>query len=487
MKRRLFLLTLGLVTLWGKRVQARRQQGQLEQVDPGEGNALIKRQKIVATKEAIYRIGKMEPVFTGNIFRLVSAAPVGRWALFVQDLRPESTDKTVYVNNQTGWQTFGEQKLWLYDANRRSLTLIYRVHDDPDTRTYRDFIGPTWFPNSNKALFTISEYRVQTDPDKSEKAIFLPDSHGIADVERARFHPVSIPFDVCLTSRDGLGPNLLWLFGYNKDNKNTLLTCFLRADGTFSPVATLYPDKPVDNGFGINDNCGLSKDGQSAIVSLQPDDTGDKWYSVRLRDTQVVLLAEQPKDVVYHPESLPALSLDTDLGETVSGKEGRLATTDALWLEATRPRPDKLFPRGLVTPSVDHYLSVNFNVVLLDLSAVLFSLDDTLYAVHLTTVDPLFFRDQVMSNASQIVWRLLEYAKTHDNNLPFDTHEIEEALATVDHTGPLAEFVYTYKGPTDLSKIANRKETALGYIRGPGGRAVVFADEETKWEATEED
>ena len=43
-------------------------------------------------------------------------------------------------------------------------------------------------------------------------------------------------------------------------------------------------------------------------------------------------------------------------------------------------------------------------------------------------------------------------------------------------------FVYTYSGPTNLSKIEKPSETALGYIPSPGGRALIFADGHVKWE-----
>ena len=101
MNRRHFFLTLGLgaTALAATATLARKQ------------SSGSRPPRIVTTKTNAYLIGKIEPVLTGKI-REVKPAPGGRYALITQDLRPEPTDGVKLP--------FGEQKLWLYDALRRT-------------------------------------------------------------------------------------------------------------------------------------------------------------------------------------------------------------------------------------------------------------------------------------------------------------------------------------------------------------------------------
>ena len=42
-------------------------------------------------------------------------------------------------------------------------------------------------------------------------------------------------------------------------------------------------------------------------------------------------------------------------------------------------------------------------------------------------------------------------------------------------------FVYSYGGPTGLAQITSPATTQLGYVSGPGGRAIIWADGHVTW------
>lgn len=90
-------------------------------------------------------------------------------------------------------------------------------------------------------------------------------------------------------------------------------------------------------------------------------------------------------------------------------------------------------------------------------------------------------RTEAMSQAKQVALAMHMYAADYDGRLP-------DAAAWQAATQPYVEdplmlegFVYTYDGPSDLSKVEKPAETVLGYIQCEGGRAVAYVDGHVKW------
>ena len=126
-----------------------------------------------------------------------------------------------------------------------------------------------------------------------------------------------------------------------------------------------------------------------------------------------------------------------------------------------------------------------------DLSAVLYVVDGAVYAVPLMRVTPSRYtsllREQTLHNAKTIGLAVMMYAQDYDETLPrpgdisdaVNPYVKDNAVFVAPGTG--APFTYVLQGGL-LKNIASPSTTVLGYLNGPGGRAVVYADGHAKWE-----
>jgi hypothetical protein len=89
-------------------------------------------------------------------------------------------------------------------------------------------------------------------------------------------------------------------------------------------------------------------------------------------------------------------------------------------------------------------------------------------------------RAMLMSNAKQLGLAMIMYAQDYDETLPTGDN-INAKLEPYLKTDTLFQgFTYTYGGGP-LKDIERPAETELGYVTGPGGRAVIFADGHVVW------
>ncbi|WP_395139550.1 hypothetical protein, partial [Armatimonas sp.] len=463
MNRRHFFLTLGLgaAALAATATLARKQ------------SSGSRPPRIITTKTNAYLIGKIEPVLTGKI-REVAPAPGGRYALITQDLRPEPTDDVK--------EPFGEQKLWLYDAFRRTSKLIHRVEDDPAKETYRTISQLSWFPGTKRALIVQWEMKHLLSDNPDIKSQF-----GIYDADRGTIRWLTGLPPTLLMVREMTGLSGFLLSGSTKETPKTQLYSVLQADGSYSPLAKRVFLEGI---FSVR---GISTDGKHLFLRTMTFEKveerrvrKDTWETIEIAQGTVTPLSEAPKDkdmiayVVEKPAPKLALTLSADPAK-LTGQAGRSANTNALWLEASEPGPEKKFVRGLVTAEAQS------DYLLPDLSAVLFTHDDALYAAPIVSLDRVAFeklmKQLAISNAKQAGLGLLMYAQDYDENFPHDPASVKDAiLPYIKNNDVLADFVYTYSGPTNLSKIEKPSDTPLGYIPSPGGRALIFADGHVKWE-----
>lgn len=430
--------------------------------------------RIVTTKTSAYLIGKVEPVLSGKIGE-VAPAPLGRYALAVQELRPEPTPENREV--------IGEEKLWLYDGLRRTTKLLYRLQDNPTTATQSRMEGITWFPEAKKAVL-----QQVTSPTVSRDLLQMTSALSLVDIDRGTVRGLVAPTTNRLILQSLAGASSLLCMEFDpKQMGLTRRVCFLSPEGVFTPLVTVGEKGNVAASA-------LSADRKSVIFveivltrvegQARPQ-RQNHWYAVRLSDAQVTPLKEKPLDATSFPqETEPSLPLKLIASAAkLSADGGRSATTIALWLEAREPGEEKKYLRGLVTAEASRpYL-------LADLSAVLYTHDDSLYATAIASLDRVAFaklqRELTMSRAKQVGLGLMMYMQDYDENLPHDPSNVAEVVMPyLKDAETLADFVYTYKGTAALGKIEKPSETVLGHISSPGGRAVVYADGHVKWELT---
>ena len=94
-------------------------------------------------------------------------------------------------------------------------------------------------------------------------------------------------------------------------------------------------------------------------------------------------------------------------------------------------------------------------------------------------------REATMSRAKQVGLGLIMYASDNDDELP-PASEIPAAIQPYLKDLSITEgFIYTYRGPSNYAQIADPSKTELGFIRGVGGSAVLYADGSVRWKEDE--
>jgi prepilin-type processing-associated H-X9-DG protein len=86
---------------------------------------------------------------------------------------------------------------------------------------------------------------------------------------------------------------------------------------------------------------------------------------------------------------------------------------------------------------------------------------------------------ETMQNAKQMGLAILMYSGDCDDLTPpkDGLSDIIQPYLRMNIPG----FVYTLEGGKNLGEIANPAETEMGYINGPGGRAIVYVDGHVSW------
>ncbi|MFN3729028.1 MAG: hypothetical protein ACK4XJ_04880 [Fimbriimonadaceae bacterium] len=90
-------------------------------------------------------------------------------------------------------------------------------------------------------------------------------------------------------------------------------------------------------------------------------------------------------------------------------------------------------------------------------------------------------RTEILSQAKQVGTALHIYAADNGDKFPPDGSDLSVLDPYLRNRAVREGFVYTYRGPRELTQLQNPSQTEVGYIEGPGGRAVVYADSSVRW------
>ena len=90
-------------------------------------------------------------------------------------------------------------------------------------------------------------------------------------------------------------------------------------------------------------------------------------------------------------------------------------------------------------------------------------------------------KTKAITQAKIVATGFIMYASDSDDGLPSNTSDWKTALDPYLQDSDMAEnFRYTFGGG-DLTKVENPAETVMGYVDGPGGRAIAYLDGHVKW------
>lgn len=256
----------------------------------------------------------------------------------------------------------------------------------------------------------------------------------------------------------------------------------------------------------------------------------------------VLTLVNLQTGEVSHPEKLPTVQNAESLGShrlewavgavttkvTVPGPGGDPQETTALWLhpgvssgivssgsKATITPSKKATPKSAVVPApaavVPSRGSFFTNSLLVatnaepagflastNSAALLFLRDGALCAAPIFRLPRAAYEEKIrtlqrqaaMTNAKQIVLGILMYAQDWDDNYPASGKGVEKAIEPYTKNKQIFEnpatgepsFVYTHTGSTAAADMTSPATSQLGYLSGPGGRAILWADGHITWQ-----
>ncbi len=203
----------------------------------------------------------------------------------------------------------------------------------------------------------------------------------------------------------------------------------------------------------------------------------ESLYALDFRAGQLKRLESAPRLYAYRPPE-PPLRLKTSAQTLKEGGIQRPVTS--LWLEsgAQSESPRALVcadsSQGWISPKGDQILYISQGAAFVT-SLFRFSREEFEQARNAAR------KAQAISNAKQIALAAQMYAQDHDENLPSGGGDIKGLLAPyLKNPSLLENLVYTHGGGP-LAAIERPAETELGYVRGPGGRAILYADGHVKW------
>jgi hypothetical protein len=131
-------------------------------------------------------------------------------------------------------------------------------------------------------------------------------------------------------------------------------------------------------------------------------------------------------------------------------------------------------------------------------NSALFYRQGALYAAPIEKLDRTAYeklrrevlRRQAMNNAKQIGLAMMMYAQDYDENFPPNGDGVRDQIQPYlkndnvfldPETGRLAFTLASYTD-TSLGSIQQPATTPMGYLTGPGGRAIIFFDGHVRWE-----
>jgi hypothetical protein len=204
-------------------------------------------------------------------------------------------------------------------------------------------------------------------------------------------------------------------------------------------------------------------------------------YSLDPRTGQTRLLADMPTLYMPKPEAVAEIGKEIRLKPAVNTAKEDTVTqqTALLWLESIGKSPS---PRTVVSWDAfeGRFLKSGDGILYQSQGALWVTPILTMSKEQYAAMQDAARRMVVLNNAKQVGLGLIMYAQDYDEKYP-SGDGINDKLSPYLKNGDVMQgFVYTYGGGP-LSGIQNPAEQELGYVNGPGGRAIIYSDGHVKW------
>lgn len=403
----------------------------------------------VVAGEWAYLLGPAEQA-VGPGVRWVMSAPGGRYLLCERRKLP-----TVLVPGVTMPPT--EVSLTAWDTKTRKSSTLWRFTESEELRVSTS--PHAWFGGTSTALLTI---------DEGEKRSLALLNLGAGTLQRL---PMANGFFSGIVEHPDLPLLAFTTVEINAEGMGSPRITLIRSSGAIIATVPLIGGKSPQ---------GWSQDGKRLYLTVVERVPNQKprlaWYGMDLTGKET-RLEKEPTDIArQEPKQLPLKIVEQSATLTTGTSTEKLPS---LWLG------DQQKPGARITAEVDPRSSV----LLPDLSAVAYQYQSALYVVPLITLDKTAYEDllkrqkraQLLSNSKQIGLAIMMYAQDYDETFPSGGLS-DTIMPYLKNSDILNGFQFTYSGPLELGKIEKPADTVLGFISGPGGRAVLYADGHARWE-----
>jgi prepilin-type processing-associated H-X9-DG protein len=431
----------------------------------GVAQLLPKRDFVLTEKEAI---GILPPVVVSQgVATQAYWSPRGNYLLIVRrDDRVTPALVRASIAKSDAQPAPSEVSLLLWDARTRESRSLLKIN------SAQSGIGEVvWLPDSDTALVQRQSWRVEPDApplDVQSDVLLLSAKTGRLDV-------------VART-----GPNRVVSIDVSPTKALAVLQMTPLEMARTADVMLVGPGGPVRPAVQVQDEglvggIGWSLDGATPLIATRRKAADGKhrvsWMVV---DTATGNLSPTPADRVYRwsPDSSEELSLAE--GKQTLTLSGTSVTAPSLWLSSPfKSEYQSAFialdaTEASISPTGDalYYTSQGIGYVR---SFVRMSKAEFLKVLAEAQ------RMEVMNKAKQAALGLLMYAADYDDNMPMKEADILAILFPYLKDGEVLKgFVYTFAGGS-LLPLSSPSDTELGYIPGPGGRAVAYADGHVGW------
>lgn len=211
------------------------------------------------------------------------------------------------------------------------------------------------------------------------------------------------------------------------------------------------------------------------VLEIPIKKDGMQWWYGLNADWELEELAQEPKLYDYKaPSSIPHYAIVQE-----TRKLDGMPPIKPLWIEVNGIGKERVLiamdaKNGEIAPSMDKIAYITAEGALCVRQIFIFP-KELLEEARLRAI-----RKTVDGNAKQLGIAMIMYAQDYDEQLPSEGDISERLIPYVRNEELLQGFVYTFPGGA-FADIAETSQTMLGYIPGPGGYALIFADGHVEW------
>jgi hypothetical protein len=451
--------------------------------------------RAVVTDTDAFVLGEPRLIAAPRLLDVVPS-PDGPYALVVRTDRQASAGPAL-----DDGVTNSALELLLWNRRTGRVTPMWR-EEARDGATVAAVFQSEWLPGRNVALVTL--YRGPNLPPGSDAG----PSKGtvlLLDVRAARARPIAeIDGDTLLVSPESPYAVLTQRLSREEKAAGKQPTFrVIRPNGTVTaPVplkadVTLWPPIAADG---------------SAMYAVKFEGRDEKGrvkqshYSVSLATgvvTPVTGEPRQPDPAATAEGKIDALPVMLRSFETsIKREDGSKEALNAVYL-ALRGKPGDKPATPAAPPAKDTQALVATDAeavtLLPDGSAALYrSRGGALWAVPITRQDRDaflnarrdYYRQVTMQNAKQVGLALVMYTQDYDEFWPNAGGNIRDQIGPYLRTSTVLQnpetgedaFTFVHPGVAGLAGVKEPAKTTIGYVGGPGGRAVIYADGHVGWE-----